>query len=112
MRCDKSQLLLYAVTDRHWLQGRPLKEVVQESLDGGVTFLQLREKALDDSAFLTEAMELQALCREYHVPFIVNDNVEIAWAQTASTWGRATWRPEWYGRRSARIRFSGSLPKP
>ena len=56
MRCDKSQLLLYAVTDRHWLQGRSLKEVVQESLDGGVTFLQLREKALDDSAFLTEAM--------------------------------------------------------
>ena len=44
MRCDKSQLLLYAVTDRHWLQGRPLKEVVQESLDGGVTFLQLRER--------------------------------------------------------------------
>lgn len=78
MRCDKSQLLLYAVTDRHWLQGRPLKEVVQESLDGGVTFLQLREKTLDDSAFLTEAMELQALCREYHVPFIVNDNVEIS----------------------------------
>ena len=78
MRCDKSQLLLYAVTDRHWLQGRPLKEVVQESLDGGVTFLQLREKALDDSAFLTEATELQSLCREYHVPFIVNDNVEIA----------------------------------
>ena len=75
MRCDKSQLLLYAVTDRHWLQGRPLKEVVQESLDGGVTFLQLREKALDDSAFLTEAMELQALCREYHVPFIVGVHV-------------------------------------
>ena len=40
-------LLLYAVTDRHWLGDRTLYEVVRESLDGGVTFLQLREKGLD-----------------------------------------------------------------
>ena len=44
MRCDKKDLLLYAVTDRHWLNGRTLHEVVKESLDGGVTFVQLREK--------------------------------------------------------------------
>lgn len=78
MKCDNNQLLLYAITDRHWLCGRSLKQVVRESLDGGVTFLQLREKELEDSAFLAEAKELQTLCREYHVPFIVNDNVEIA----------------------------------
>ena len=78
MKCDNNQLLLYAITDRHWLHGRSLKQVVRESLDGGVTFLQLREKELEDSAFLAEAKELQTLCREYHVPFIVNDNVEIA----------------------------------
>lgn len=78
MKCDNNQLLLYAITDRHWLRGRSLKQVVRESLDGGVTFLQLREKELEDSAFLAEAKELQTLCREYHVPFIVNDNVEIA----------------------------------
>ena len=78
MKCDNNQLLLYAITDRHWLHGRSLKQVVRESLDGGVTFLQLREKELEDSAFLAEAKELQTLCREYHGPFIVNDNVEIA----------------------------------
>lgn len=78
MKCDNNQLLLYAITDRHWLRGRSLKQVVRESLDGGVTFLQLREKELEDSAFLAEAKELQTLCRGYHVPFIVNDNVEIA----------------------------------
>ena len=38
----KEQLLLYAVTDRHWLNGRTLHSVVKESLDGGVTFVQLR----------------------------------------------------------------------
>ena len=46
MKCAKEDLLLYAVTDRHWLNGRTLYEVVKESLDGGVTFLQLREKTL------------------------------------------------------------------
>lgn len=71
-------LLLYAVTDRHWLGDRSLYDVVKESLDGGVTFLQLREKDLDDEHFYEEAVELQALAREYGVPFVVNDNVDIA----------------------------------
>ena len=71
-------LLLYAVTDRHWLGGRTLAEVVRESLEGGVTFLQLREKDLDDEHFYEEAVELQAMAAEYGVPFVVNDNVDIA----------------------------------
>lgn len=83
MNCNKQDLLLYAVTDRHWLHGRSLYSVVKESLDGGATFLQLREKSLDDAAFLSEAKELQALCRSYRVPFIVNDNVDIALAVDA-----------------------------
>ena len=78
MNCDKKDLLLYAVTDRHWLDGRRLVDVVRESLDGGVTMVQLREKTLDEANFLAEAKELQALCRERGVPFLVNDNVEIA----------------------------------
>ena len=78
MNCDKKDLLLYAVTDRHWLDGRRLVDVVRESLDGGVTMVQLREKTLDEANFLAEAKELQALCRERGVPFLVNDNVGIA----------------------------------
>ena len=35
-------------------------------------------KTLDEANFLAEAKELQALCRERGVPFLVNDNVEIA----------------------------------
>jgi len=71
-------LLLYAVTDRHWLSGRTLFDVVKESLEGGVTFLQLREKDLDEKHFFEEAVELQELARKYNVPFVVNDNVDIA----------------------------------
>lgn len=78
MKCDKKDLLLYAVTDRHWLEGRTLYEVVKESLDGGATFIQLREKTLDEETFLQEAKELQKLCKEYKVPFVINDNVDIA----------------------------------
>lgn len=83
MKCDKNDLLLYAVTDRHWLEGRTLKEVVKESLDGGVTFVQLREKTLEDEKFLEEARELKELCKKYNVPFVINDNVDIAIAMDA-----------------------------
>ena len=83
MKCDKKDLLLYAVTDRHWLDGRKLADVVKESLDGGVTFVQLREKTLEDDKFLEEARELKELCREYKVPFVINDNVDIAIAMDA-----------------------------
>lgn len=83
MKCAKENLLLYAVTDRHWLNSRTLKEVVLESLEGGVTMLQLREKHLDEAHFLEEAKELQTLCRSWHVPFLINDNVEIALAMNA-----------------------------
>ena len=47
-------------------------------MDGGATCIQLREKQLDDKTFLQEAIEIQKLCKQYQVPFIVNDNVEIA----------------------------------
>jgi thiamine-phosphate pyrophosphorylase len=72
------ELLLYGVTDRHWLNGRRLYDDVKESLDGGVTFIQLREKTLDEEMFLLEAKEIKSLCEAYHVPFVINDNVDIA----------------------------------
>lgn len=78
MKCEKKELLLYAVTDRHWLDGETLYEQVEKALRGGVTFIQLREKELDRDAFLTEAKEIKALCKKYGVPFVINDSVDIA----------------------------------
>ncbi|MCD8021219.1 MAG: thiamine phosphate synthase [Clostridiales bacterium] len=80
MRCDKKDLLLYAVTDRSWLNGATLYSQVEAALKGGATFVQLREKELDSEHFLEEAKEIQKLCRAYHVPFVINDNVDIALA--------------------------------
>lgn len=78
MNCNKKELLLYAVTDRSWLNGRTLYDQVEEALKGGATFIQLREKTLDTDSFRKEAAEIKELCARYHVPFVINDNVEIA----------------------------------
>lgn len=71
-------LLLYGVTDRRGLGGLSLAEAVRQSLDGGVTFVQLREKHLGREEFAAEALALKALCAEYGVPFVINDDVELA----------------------------------
>ena len=71
-------MLLYAVTDRAWTGNQTLYEQVESALKGGVTCVQLREKELDDEAFLKEALEISKLCKSYNVPFFINDNVDIA----------------------------------
>ena len=77
MKCDKHTMLLYAVTDRAWTGRETLRQQVEDALKGGVTCVQLRERSWT-TRHLQEAMELSALCRSYGVPFIINDNVEIA----------------------------------
>lgn len=81
MKPDKESLLLYAVTDRRWLNGRSLRDDVEKAIKGGVTFIQLREKddmAMEHDDFLREAEEIKELCRSYHVPFVIDDDVELA----------------------------------
>ena len=78
MKCDKKSMLLYAVTDRTWLKNNTLAMDVEEVLKGGVTFLQLREKHMEDKEFLEEGKEIKELCNKYKVPFVINDNVYVA----------------------------------
>lgn len=80
MKFQREDLLLYAVTDRSWLKGESISRQVECALEGGVTFLQLREKTLEEEALLKEALEIQKLCKQYSVPFIINDDVELALA--------------------------------
>lgn len=75
----RESMLLYAVTDRAWLkENESLVTVCEKVLKNGATFLQIREKDLDEAAFEKEAAELKQLCASYHTPFVVNDSVEIA----------------------------------
>ena len=78
MKLKRENCLLYAVTDRAWLKGQSLSSQVEAAIKGGVTMVQLREKELDEENFEKEALEIQALCRRYQVPFLINDNVALA----------------------------------
>jgi len=78
MNCDKKDMLLYAVTDRAWVGRQSLQEQVESALKGGATCVQLREKEMGEEDILKEAQEIAALCKVYGVPFILNDNVELA----------------------------------
>ena len=75
----KNSMLLYAVTDRAWLkENEDLTSVCKSVIENGATFLQIREKDLDEGTFEQEAEALKKLCAQYHIPFVVNDSVEIA----------------------------------
>ncbi len=78
MKFDRHSLLLYAVTDRTWLGEKTLAQQVEATLRGGATMVQLREKHLSGDALEAEAREIQALCRRYGVPFLLNDDVDLA----------------------------------
>jgi thiamine-phosphate pyrophosphorylase len=80
LKVDKKSLLLYAVTDRSWLGNTSLAEQVESAIQGGVTFLQLREKGLPYEAFLKQAKEIKRLTDKVHIPFIINDEIEVALA--------------------------------
>lgn len=78
MNCTAEMLRLYAVTDRAWVGKLTLPQQVEAALKGGATCVQLREKNIADSSILAEAREISVLCKQYRVPFILNDNVALA----------------------------------
>lgn len=78
MICDRKDLLLYAVTDRSWLNGGTLYRQVEMAVRGGATFVQLREKELVGAQFLEEAVRIRDFCKKNGVPFVVNDDARLA----------------------------------
>lgn len=92
---EKKYLALYGVTDRWWVKQKLEKEGVpvtddalreglladtRAALEGGMTYVQMREKGdpMTEDELLTEALALKALCEEYGVPFVIDDDVELA----------------------------------
>lgn len=83
---DKSNIdyTLYLVTDRDILKNINLKEAVEESILGGVTIVQLREKEISSLDFYNIAKEIKIMTDKYNVPLIINDRIDIAQAIDAS----------------------------
>lgn len=78
MKVDRKDMLLYLVTDRTWLKDKTLPEIVESVLKNNATFIQLREKNLDYKRFKELAIEIKKITDKYQVPFVINDNIEIA----------------------------------
>ncbi len=74
----REKLLLYAVTDCLRPRKTPLHIQVEQAIQGGATIIQFREKRLDESLLIQEALKLKEICAKYHVPLILNDHVKIA----------------------------------
>lgn len=78
LKVNADAMTLYAVTDRTWAKDVTLMEQVKQALEGGITFLQLREKQLMEEEFMKEAQEMKKLAVEYKIPFVINDNIKVA----------------------------------
>ncbi|MGX8832644.1 thiamine phosphate synthase [Amedibacillus sp. YH-ame6] len=79
----KKHLELYLVSDRFWLAGRELQSDIEKAIEGGVSFVQIREKELPSEEFIEEAKKIKELCERHEIPFVVNDSVEVAKAVDA-----------------------------
>lgn len=73
----RAAMCLYAVTDSMWLGDAALPEVVEKAIEGGAAFIQIREKELSGEAFIKLAKEVKMVTDRWHVPYVVNDEVEI-----------------------------------
>lgn len=83
MKVDNKQFCLYAITDRQWLGDKTLEQQVEQAILGGATFVQYREKQLIGKELLEQGRRVREVCRKYQIPFIVNDDVEMAIALDA-----------------------------
>lgn len=83
MKLDKQDMLLYVVTDRSWLGGNNFNTQIEDIIKSGATFIQLREKDLSFGKFEKIAAEVKKITDLYKIPFVINDNVEVALAVNA-----------------------------
>ena len=78
---NKELLKLYFICGTTTCLDKDLYTVVEDALKGGITLFQFREKgkgALEGKEKLKLAVKIQDLCKKYNVPFIVNDDIELA----------------------------------
>lgn len=78
MKLDKDSLKVYLITDRSWTDGEKLLNQIEDSIISGTTIIQIREKNISFEKYVERAKEIQDICLKHSIPFIVNDNVDVA----------------------------------
>ena len=71
---------VYLVTDRSLCLNRTLTDVIMQAVQGGVAYVQLREKDISTRLFVEEAMAIKKILKPHSVPLIINDRIDIALA--------------------------------
>jgi thiamine-phosphate diphosphorylase len=71
---------LYLITDRDLSRGRSISEVVKAALAGGVDVVQLRDKKVETSLMVADALRVRELTAQAGKPLIVNDRLDVALA--------------------------------
>lgn len=84
MKLDKKDMIFYAITDKNCIGENSFIEKLEDALKGGATFLQLREKEISEEEYLEKAKQTKKIADKYSVPFVINDNVEVAINSDAS----------------------------
>jgi thiamine-phosphate pyrophosphorylase len=74
----RKALMLYAITDKSWVGQQSLVEQVEQTIQGGTTMLQYREKNRSRSEVIAETHQIKEVCAKYRVPFVINDDVLLA----------------------------------
>ncbi|EAI7265243.1 thiamine phosphate synthase [Campylobacter coli] len=76
-------LSLYLVASRRKKSDELFLNMLEEAIKGGVSIIQLREKELNSREFYKLGLKAQKLCKEYKIPFLINDRIDIALALDA-----------------------------
>jgi len=71
---------IYLVTDRSLCRNRTLSDIVMQALQGGVAYVQLREKDISTRLFVEEANAIKKILKPHNVPLIINDRIDVALA--------------------------------
>ena len=74
---------LYLATDREFMATESIEECVEQSIAGGVTVIQLREKTASSNEFYQIALRVREVTARLGVPLIINDRADIALAVSA-----------------------------
>ncbi|MGN0649260.1 MAG: thiamine phosphate synthase [Oscillospiraceae bacterium] len=75
---------LYLCTDRNLMSCDTVEQLVERSLEGGVSVVQLREKDCTSRDFLALAKSVKKITDRYDVPLIINDRLDICMAADAA----------------------------
>ncbi len=84
MSCNINDFLIYLIADAAYAQLRPLTEIVEEAVGGGVTAVQYRDKEASQRERIERAGRLKEITDRYGVPLIVNDHLDVALAAGAA----------------------------